>query len=160
MLLLIQSTTQYLTSELIKTSLIHKNISKTWKRNTVNGLLLRWTKNLNQTPNQTLTQNQIRNNLLLKLMFKENLSYLKYSLQHKVQVIQLIIQSLISELTLIFKKLMQAEKKLKQHQVRNLISQLKERKLGTMISRNMILNKHTTNHSSGRMWFLHKLVNK
>ena len=160
MILHTQLTIQQQILVLIKTSLIHKNILKTWKRNMVNGLLLRWTQNLNQTPNQTLTQNQIKNNLLFKLMLKENLSYLKYSLQNKVQVIQLTIQSLISELTQIFKKLMQAEKQLKKDQVRNLINQLKQKNLGTTSLRNMILNKPAMNHSSGRMQSLHKPMNK
>ena len=84
MLLHIQSTIQFQTLVLMKTLFLRKNILKTWKRNMVNGLLLRWTQNLNQTPNQTLIQNQIRNNHLFKLMSKESLSCPKYSLQNKV----------------------------------------------------------------------------
>ena len=75
----------------------------------VNGLLLR----LNQNFNQTLNQIQIRDLLLFKLKFKESPSYLKYSLQNKAQDIQLTIQSLILELTLILKKLIKAEKQQK-----------------------------------------------
>lgn len=151
MILLILLTIKYLILELIKTSQIHKNISKTWKRNMVNGLLLRQIQNLNQTQNQTLIQNQIKNNLLFKQTTKENLFYLKFSLQNKVQDILLIIQYLISELTLILKKLKQVQKQLKQDSVKNSTNQQNQRNLGIMNQRIMILNKLTTNHSNGRM---------
>jgi len=68
----------------------------------VNGLLLKRIQNFNQTQNQTLIKIQIMKNILFKQIIKENLFYLKFLLQSKVWDIQLIIQSLISELTLIF----------------------------------------------------------
>ena len=115
--LIIQSIIQYQISELIKTLLILKNILNSKKKNMVNGLLLKQTQSLNQTPNQNLIQKE--SNLLLKLNLKESHYYLRYFPQRQVQVTQLIIQYQISVLIVIFKKLKKARNQLKLSQVKN-----------------------------------------